>query len=105
MRFGQRKSAAEEQPPTSQETGTNPLSTGLLHAGVTEKIASCKSDLGTTLYSDILKRVAQVRNPREIANPKLQQVVLRLMEVCLRGTGVACSPNDREDPRIPVGTR
>jgi hypothetical protein len=29
--------------------------------------------------------VAQVRNPRDIANQKLQQVVLRSMEVCLRG--------------------
>jgi hypothetical protein len=76
---------AEEQRPASQDTGRNPLPKGPLDAGVTEKIASCKSDLGTTLYSDILERVARVRSPRDIANQKLQQVVLRSMEVCLRG--------------------
>jgi hypothetical protein len=79
------RAAAEEQRPTSQDTGRNPLPKGPLDAGVTEKIASCKSDLGTTLYSDILERVARVRSPRDIANQKLQQVVLRSMEVCLRG--------------------
>ena len=38
-----------------------------------------------TLYADILQRVARVRSPRDIANQKLQQLVLRSMEVCLRG--------------------
>jgi hypothetical protein len=75
--------AMNERPRSSNRAGSIPK--GPLDAGVTEKIASCKSDLGTTLYTDILERVAQVRSPRDIANQKLQQVVLRSMEVCLRG--------------------
>jgi hypothetical protein len=71
-----------ERPSSSNGTGSIPK--GPLDAGVTEKIASCRSDLGPTLYEDILQRVARVRSPRDIANQKLQQVVLGSMETCLR---------------------
>ena len=36
------------------------------------------------MYEDILQRVARVRSPRDVANQRLQQVVLRSMEICLR---------------------
>src|ERR1700759_3986876 len=71
-----------ERPNSSNGTGSIPK--GPLDAGVTEKIASCRSDLGPTLYEDILQRVARVRSPRDVANQRLQQVVLRSMETCLR---------------------
>lgn len=71
-----------ERPSSSNVTGSIPK--GPLDARVTEKIASCRSDLGPTLYEDILQRVARVRSPRDVANQRLQQVVLRSMEICLR---------------------
>jgi hypothetical protein len=58
---------------------------GPLDAAVTTKIASFRSDLGMSLYTDVLMRVAKVRMPGDIANQKLQQVVLSSMDVCLRG--------------------
>ena len=70
---------------SSSSNGAGSIPKGPLDAGVTEKIARCRSDLGVTLYADILQRVARVRSPRDIANQKLQQLVLRSMEVCLRG--------------------
>jgi hypothetical protein len=72
-----------ERPSSGNGAGSIPK--GPLDAGVTEKIAICRRNLGPTLYADILQRVARVRSPRDIANQKLQQVVLRSMEVCLRG--------------------
>jgi hypothetical protein len=72
----------DERPSSSNGGGSIPK--GPLDAGVTEKIAECRSDLGVTLYADILQRVARVRSPRDIANQKLQQVVLGSMETCLR---------------------
>ena len=68
----------------SSSNGAGSIPKGPLDAGVTEKIASCRSDLGPTLYEDILQRVARVRSPRDVANQRLQQVVLRSMEICLR---------------------
>jgi hypothetical protein len=56
----------DERPSSSNGTGSIPK--GPLDAGVTEKIASCRSDLGPTLYEDILRRVARVRSPRDVAN-------------------------------------
>jgi hypothetical protein len=64
--------------------GAGSIPKGPLDAGVTEKIASCRSDLGPTLYEDILQRVARVRSPRDVADQKLQHMVLRSMEICLR---------------------
>jgi hypothetical protein len=72
----------DERPSSSNGAGSIPKSP--LDAGVTEKIASCRSDLGVTLYADILQRVARVHSPRDIANQKLQQIVLGSMETCLR---------------------
>jgi hypothetical protein len=71
-----------ERPSSSNDARSIPK--GPLDAGVTEKIASCRRDLGVTLYADILVRVARVRSPRDVANQRLQQVVLRSMEICLR---------------------
>jgi hypothetical protein len=68
----------------NSNSGTASIPKGPLDAGVTEKIANCRNDLGATLYENILERVARVRSPRDIANQKLQQVVLRSMETCLR---------------------
>jgi hypothetical protein len=59
-------SLLNERPRSSNGAGSIPK--GPLDAGVTEKIASCRSDLGVTLYADILVRVARVRSPRDIAN-------------------------------------
>ena len=72
----------DERPSSSNGAGS--ISKGPLDEGVTEKIAECRSDLGVPLYADILQRVARVRSPRDIANQKLQQVVLGSMETCLR---------------------
>jgi hypothetical protein len=68
----------------SSSNGARSIPKGPLDAGVTEKIASCRSDLGPTLHEDILQRVARVRSPRDVANQRLQHVVLRSMETCLR---------------------
>ena len=76
------KTGVTNEPSSSNGAGSIPK--GPLDAGVTEKIAECRSDLGVTLYADILQRVARVRSPRDIANQKLQQVVLGSMETCLR---------------------
>jgi hypothetical protein len=56
----------------SSSKGTGSIPKGPLDAGVTEKISSCRSDLGPTLYEDILQRVARVRSPRDVANQRLQ---------------------------------
>jgi hypothetical protein len=77
------KTGTRNEPPSSSN-GAGSIPKGPLDAGVTEKIAECRSDLGVPLYADILQRVAHVRSPRGIANQKLQQVVLGSMETCLR---------------------
>jgi hypothetical protein len=76
----------DERPSSSNRAG--PIPKRPLDAGVTEKIASCRSDLGPTLYENILVRVARVRSPRDIANQKLQQVVLRSRRSAFAACGV-----------------
>ena len=58
---------------------------GPLDATVTDEIAGCKRDLGATLFTDVLERVACVRCPRDIPNQKMQQTVLSSMKTCVRG--------------------
>ena len=79
-----KQGAADRRPDASGNDAAS-MPKGPLDAAVTDKIARCRADLGMTLYTDILERVAKVRSPRDIANQKLQQVVLRSMETCLRG--------------------
>jgi hypothetical protein len=81
------KGSDRSKRPGTSSHGEAPIPKGPLDAGVTEKIADCRNDLGVTLYADILERVARVRSPRDIASHKLQQVVLRSLETCLRTIG------------------
>jgi hypothetical protein len=58
---------------------------GPLDASVTERIETCRRNLGQLLYSDILSSIARARSARDIPNQKLQLEVLKWMESGVRG--------------------
>jgi hypothetical protein len=58
---------------------------GPLDASVTEKIETCRRNLGQLLYSNILSSIARARSARDIPNQKLQLEVLKWMESGVRG--------------------
>jgi hypothetical protein len=80
------RQTTEEQRRVSQNSGIpeTTVQKGPLDAGVTAEIEGCRRELGSALFADVLKRVANVRSARDIANQKLQQVVLSSMESCAR---------------------
>jgi ATPase family associated with various cellular activities (AAA) len=81
----ERQPAGEER--RAPQTAGNPetaVQKGPLDADVTGKIEGCRRELGSALFGDILKRVANVRSARDIPNQKLQQIVLSSMESCGR---------------------
>ena len=80
------RQTTEEQRRTTQNSGTakRTVQKGPLDAGATGKIEGCRRELGSALFADVLKRVANVRSARDIPNQKLQQVVLSSMESCAR---------------------
>ena len=82
---GERKSAKSKNTSQGPERTESAIQKGPLDAGVTDRIESCRREVGQVLYANILGSIAKVRAARDIPNQHLQMEVLKWMDSGVRG--------------------